>query len=109
MDTNKTLDLTGMSDYEIATIKQGYEHFMNGKDFRYFGAILNKKDLKRVNRAFNYTDTRSWIKKIKAVSKRNIRLNGNIGSFVYIFRIVYIAYYEKLLYGLKGVINAKTK
>ena len=61
MDTNKTLDLTGMSDYEIATIKQGYEYFINGKDFRYFGAILNKKDLKRVNRAFNYTDTRSWI------------------------------------------------
>ena len=61
MDANKTLDLTGMSDYEIATIKQGYKHFMNGKDIRYFGAILNKKDLKRVNRTFNYVDTRSWI------------------------------------------------
>lgn len=61
MDTNKTLDLTGMSDYEIATIKHGYERFMNGKGFRYFGAILNKKDLKSVNRVFNYTDTRSWI------------------------------------------------
>ena len=61
MDANKTLDLTGMSDYEIATIKQGYKYFMNGKDIRYFGAILNKKDLKRVNRTFNYVDTRSWI------------------------------------------------
>ena len=61
MDVNKTLDLTGMSDYEIATIKQGYKYFMNGKDIRYFGAILNKKDLKRVNRTFNYVDTRSWI------------------------------------------------
>ena len=61
MDANKTLDLTGMSDYEIATIKQVYKYFMNGKDIRYFGAILNKKDLKRVNRTFNYVDTRSWI------------------------------------------------
>ena len=61
MDATKTLDLTGMSDYEIATIKQGYTYFMNGKDIRYFGAILNKKDLKRVNRTFNYVDTRSWI------------------------------------------------
>lgn len=61
MDTSKTLDLTGMSDYEIATIKQAYKNYVNGKDFRYFGAILNKKDLKYINRAFDYTDTRSWI------------------------------------------------
>ena len=30
MDVNKTLELTGVTDYEAVVIKQGYEKFING-------------------------------------------------------------------------------
>ena len=61
MDVNKTLELTGVTDYEAVVIKQGYEKFINGKGCRYFGGILNKRELRDINRAFNYVDIHSWV------------------------------------------------
>lgn len=61
MDENRSLELIGANDYEIAAIKGGYERFIDGKGPRYFGAVLNKKDLSILNRAFHYVDTHSLI------------------------------------------------
>lgn len=58
----KTLDLSALSDIEVAKVKTGLDQFLNDKSkIRYFGAVVGKKDLKKLCKLFGYCDTRSWI------------------------------------------------
>ena len=57
----KVLDLTMLSEVDVARVKSGFSQFQNNKGVGYFGAVLSKKDVKALNRLFGYVDKRSWI------------------------------------------------
>lgn len=87
MNETKILDLSNLTDLEIAAIKNGFYKFMNGNGTRYFG-ISNKADLKEVNRIFGYTNKKTLITGIvlgfgcSFVSRKikSIRSNPDISS-----------------------------
>ena len=58
--SEKILDMSALSQADYDRIKTGWEQFNNNDCARYFGYI-DKKDLKKLCRMFNYVDTYSWI------------------------------------------------
>ena len=57
----KVIDMSMLSDESAARIANGWKLFNeNTKIPRYFGYV-DKTELKAMNRAFNYVDTRSWV------------------------------------------------
>lgn len=60
--TDKILDMTLLTDDEFAAVAKGFERFkLNIDGPSYFGQVT-KRNLKTLNRAFNYTDGRSFAK-----------------------------------------------
>jgi len=60
--SDKIIDCSSFSDREFENIQRGFKHFMERTHLaRYFGYV-DKKELKNLNRAFNYTDKRSFVK-----------------------------------------------
>ena len=62
---NFTLDLTkiGCDESGMEAIERGFDRFcdVNVRGAKFFG-LIEKKDLKDLCRAFNYTDTSSFVK-----------------------------------------------
>ena len=57
----KVIDMSMLSDWEAASIADGWRKFNeNTKIPRYFGYV-DKTDLKAMNKAFKYVDTKSWV------------------------------------------------
>lgn len=56
----RILDMSALSQADYERIKTGWEQFNKNDCARYFGYV-DKKDLKKLCRVFNYVDTRSWV------------------------------------------------
>ena len=57
---NKFLDMSMCSQEEFERVKNGFDKFINNTDRRRFFGYADKKELKKLNRMFNYVDGRSW-------------------------------------------------
>lgn len=61
MDENKMLDCSKLNTTEVEAVRRGLTKFMESTKARYFGYV-DKRELKNLNRLFNYTDKRSFLK-----------------------------------------------
>lgn len=61
MDETKILDLSKLTDQEIAAIENGLHRYLNGTGIRFFGGITNKAELKAINKIFGYMNKKTLI------------------------------------------------
>lgn len=60
MDETKFLDLSKLTDPEIAAIRKGFYKFMYSGKHCFFGGV-DKDDLKTLNKAFGYSNKKTLI------------------------------------------------